>query len=582
VLRSTGHPNTYTLTKAIAEHLLLERRGHVPVSIVRPSIISASLQHPFPGWIDSKAGFAGFVVLLGAGHLRAVVGDGDSKLDLVPVDEVAQRLIAACGDREPARLRHAVAGAPRSATVRECWQGIQRFYGVHRVHRTPKLHYLGPRDVRFRMAEALHHGVPTALAALPGSKARRRSRTLRGHLRHVNRAFPYFTSHSFDFRSSQPLDAAFDPHAYVELVCRGVHRHVLRADHTQSVLAGARQPGHGGDLAWALRQPRGNPWVRMASWAVAKVLRRTLDQVTVDVASFERARRSAPPGTPLVLVATHRSYLDFVLVSYLAFARPELGLPIPHVAATIEFGKVPVLGRVLSSLHAFYLRRGLGKEDPDLTRRVGALIARGRSLEFFIEGTRSRSREFLPPKRGLLRAIQATGRPVAILPIALSYDRVPEERTFALELAGQPKPPMRLGALLRWTRAALRGEVRLGRAHVACGAPVLLGPDDDVPQVAQAIMAHLREATVSTTYHLKAFLRHYPQPGLDEAALREAIEANGGRVLDSPLEVPDDLDPQVAWSLQHQFRHHLRDPPQLVTVKVQDRRGEAVELPAQA
>jgi fatty acyl-CoA reductase len=35
LLAITGHPNTYTFTKCIAEHLVAERRGEIPLSIVR-------------------------------------------------------------------------------------------------------------------------------------------------------------------------------------------------------------------------------------------------------------------------------------------------------------------------------------------------------------------------------------------------------------------------------------------------------------------------------------------------------------------------------------------------------------------
>jgi len=39
-------PNTYIFTKAIAERLLLDDRGHVPAVIFRPSIVTASLKEP--------------------------------------------------------------------------------------------------------------------------------------------------------------------------------------------------------------------------------------------------------------------------------------------------------------------------------------------------------------------------------------------------------------------------------------------------------------------------------------------------------------------------------------------------------
>jgi 1-acyl-sn-glycerol-3-phosphate acyltransferase len=580
LLHDSGHPNTYTLTKSIAEHLLLEHRGPVPLTIVRPSIISASLRHPEPGWIDSTAAFGAFVLMLGLGHLRAVVGHADSRLDIVPVDEVAARLLLAATDEDapPTAIRHATAGSALSPTLLECWDEIEKYFGVNRVHKRPSLTYLGPRRLRFRMADALHHQMPTTMASLRGRDLRRRARSLRARVQALNRAFPYFTSNSFEFHSSQPLGEGFEPRAYVRLVCQGMHRHVLRLDRSQWILAGAKQGWHGGDWSWSFRQPHGNLWVRWAALVVTRVLRRTHDRITVDLPSFEAARKRVPDGSALVVVATHRSYLDFVLVSLLAFARPDLRIPIPHVAATMEFGRIPVLGRVLRSLHAFYLKRGTGREDPELTRRIHRFVGEGRTLEFFIEGTRSRTREFLEPKRGLLRALQATGCPVAILPVALSYDRVPEEATFAKELAGAPKPAMRLSSLLAWLVRVNRRKVALGRAHIACGEPIHLGPDSDVGAVALQVVQGLRGATVTTTFHIDAYLRDHPVPGLDATALQRRIEAAGGRVLESDLAVPEGLDPLVTATFRHHFAHLVDLGP---TVGLVEREGPGPAPPVQ-
>jgi 1-acyl-sn-glycerol-3-phosphate acyltransferase len=557
LLAACGQPNSYTLTKALAEHLVVARAGDVPLAIVRPSIISASWRHPFPGWIDSQAGFAAFVVLLGLGHMRAVVADPDARLDLIPVDEAATRVLDACHAPEVHPLiHHAVAGYERSASVRECWTQIRDFFSVHRVARRPTLAYLGPPGWRFALADALHH----RLAARLGTRGRPRARgDILTRLAHLNNVFPYFTSNSFAFRPTRPLEDAFDPREYVTTVSRGVYRHLLGEDDTQWTLAGRGHHGPRSDLAWALRQPRGTSLLRVAAWATTKVLRRCFDRVTVDVPSFEAARRATPPDRSLVIVLSHRSYFDFVLGSYLFFARPDLGMPIPHIAAAIEFGRIPLLGRLLRSLHAFYLRRGQGREDPELTRRVHALLDEGKSIEFFIEGQRSRSREYLPPKRGLLRCIQSSGKSCTILPVTVSYDRVPEERSFARELAGAPKPTMRLRPLMAWTLRVLRGKIDLGRAHIACGAPIRLDRHSDVRAVSHQVIDHLKLATVSTTFHLRAFLETHAVDGVDDRALRAAIEQRGGRVLASDHCPADPLDPLIAGTLRHHFAHLFED-----------------------
>jgi len=554
ILARTGHPNTYTLTKCLAEHLLVERRGAVPLSIVRPSIIAASRQYPFPGWIDSLAGFGAFATLIGLGHLRAIVGDPQARLDVVPVDEVTSRVVqVALHDRGEPRIRHAVAGLAGASTVGECWRTVTDWFALHPVARRPVRGFLGRSGMRFRFADLWFHRLPMAVGALGGTSARRRVRKLATKLEQLNSVFPYFTTRSFDFRSSLPLAPSRLGPNYIRTICRGLYRHVLKQSEQEWNLAGAQHTGHDGDLRWVLGQPRGNFWVRAGSWLVTKTLRRTTDRVSVDLVSFTRARAAVPEGASIVLVPSHRSYLDFVLCSYLAFARPDLGVPIPHIAATMEFGRIPLLGRLLRAMHAFYLRRGEGREDPELTARVRDLISSEETLEFFVEGARSRSRAFLPPKRGLLRCLQSTGRQVALLPIAISYDRVPEERSFAAELQGAPRPKMRLTALLRWTLNAWRGRIALGRIHLAAGAPVLLDAESDVPQVADAVIQELRGAMAVTAFHLRAYTAAFPIPGHDAASLQRFIEASGGRVLESTLPTSTEMPAVVAATLREHF-----------------------------
>ena len=561
LLTRSGHPNTYTLTKCLAEHLLVGRRGEVPLSIVRPSIISASHTWPFPGWIDSMAGFGGFVVLIGLGHLRVVAARATTRLDLVPVDVVADRMLDECLEERSGNLpviRHAVSGLERSPRLIDCWERISGFFSVHRIDRRPVIRYVGPRGLRFGIADALHHRLAVKLAGMRSPGIRRSGAQLLSRLKYLNTAFPYFTSNSFRFESSCPPAPDFEPGDYVTTVCRGIYRHLMERDESEWTLAGRKHRGYGeSDFQWAFTQPEGNLWIRFTAWLVIKLLRRSVERVTVDIPSFEAARREADPGEPLVLVPNHRSYLDFVLGSLLCFARPDLRIGIPHIAAAIEFGRIPLLGRILTWLHAFYVRRGAGP-DPDLTRRVHQLVDQGRTLEFFVEGQRSRSREFLRPKRGLLRCLQSTGRTFTLLPVAFSYDRVPEENTFARELAGEPKPKMRLGGLLRWAARAWRGKVQLGRIHIACGAPVRLTPEGDTQEIAATIIERLEEATVATTFHLEAFLAQYSLDGLDPLALRREIELRGGRVLDSPLRPEPRLPTGIAGTFLHQFRHHFR------------------------
>ncbi len=567
LLRETGHPNTYTYTKCIAEHLLMERRGDLPLTILRPSIISASWRYPFPGWIDSAAAFAGFVVTIGGGHMRALVANTEAYLDLIPVDEVASRAIdLALVLPPPTRvdqpsIYHATAGIQNSCRIGDTITTIIDFYTRHPVHRTPGLKYIGKPGKRFKLKDLQHQAGPAqaarALFKVTGQrKMSRQVKRLIDGIAKLNKAFPYFTSRTFDFQSSLPIDdPQFNAREYVEISCAGIYRYLLQKDDTETAFAGARHVGDGSDMRWMVTQPKGNWAIRGSAFTVKKALKRCTELVTFDQPSFERAVESLPDGALTVLIPSHRSYMDFVLVSYLAFARPDLGIAIPRIAATSDFAKIPVIGELFRHTQAFYIKRGVGREDPDLTRQIHQLVDNKETLEFFIEGTRSRSRQFLRPKRGLLRAIQSTGATCAILPIALTYDRVPEESVFATELGGAPKPKMQLRDLLKWTGRVGRGKINLGRVHMTCAEPVILDAQADVYAVADTIMARLQERTAATTFHLRAFLHHNAIDGVDLPWLRRALLRRGGQVIDSRLRDENGVTACMEQCMRYQWLH---------------------------
>jgi fatty acyl-CoA reductase len=288
---------------------------------------------------------------------------------------------------------------------------------------------------------------------------------------------------------------------------------------------------------------------------VRKGLRRCVDAVTIDQPSFEAALAAVPRGAAVALVPTHRSYMDFLLAPLLFYARPELGLAPPQIAAAVEFSKLPLLGSIFERAGAFFVERGVGRANPKLNQKLRELVATQASMMFFIEGKRSRDRKFITPKTGILRALQAAGSPVAIVPIAISYDRVPEEAALLEELRSGTKAPMRLAPLLRWAVRLAAGQIALGRVHLAAGTPVVLDVNADVPDVAARVMAELQRKTATTTHHLDAFLRRHPLRGVDRAWLAEQIKARGGEVLTSVLPVEDRLELDAEVCLRKNWMH---------------------------
>lgn len=558
LLAQTRHANTYTFTKCLAEVLLHKRRGNTPLTLLRPSIVSACRRYPFPGWIDSRAAYAGFISLLGAGHLRVVRVDPDAKLDVVPCDDVADRIISCAFDpahAAPFVVRHAVAGLANCGYVAKLAYTHERYFQAHPHEKEARWAYLGDSKAQFRFNEWVHHHVPIGTAKVVVRLARKQKAAkqldrLGDVLGYLNDAFYYFTHHTFDFRTAFPPLQGFNLDSYLESISHGISEHLLKRNPLEAPLR-----MHGADLRWALKQPEGNATVRAFAYVLRKALRAAGAEITFNEQEIKAALRHVQEGDLIVLAPSHRSYMDFLVTGLLCFAHPGLGLKLPRVAAGDDFSQIPLVGLILQGAGAFYIRRGLGRADPELTKQIGDLVQDGQSLEFYAEGTRSRSRRFLVPKRGILRALQQSGKPAVVLPLSISHDRIAEEEGFLRELDGRAKHKGGLVPLAMWTAKLMAGKVKLGRIHIRSGAALRLDTQTDIKMLSHDIVAELQRHAVVTTFHLNTFCYRNTRLGIDPAALRMAIVRRGGVVIDSSLGGEDQVPALLERTYHGQWMH---------------------------
>ncbi|XP_028141886.1 putative fatty acyl-CoA reductase CG5065 [Diabrotica virgifera virgifera] len=79
-------PNSYTFSKALAENLVYEKVGKIPLIICRPAVVIPSFQDPIPGWANNLQGPMGLFVGAGKGVIRCMYMDSKSYANLIPVD----------------------------------------------------------------------------------------------------------------------------------------------------------------------------------------------------------------------------------------------------------------------------------------------------------------------------------------------------------------------------------------------------------------------------------------------------------------------------------------------------------------
>ena len=194
----------------------------------------------------------------------------------------------------------------------------------------------------------------------------------------------------------------------------------------------------------------------------------------VELANFS-SLKSVDEGSEIVYVPCHRSHMDYLLLSYVVYHK---GYAVPHIAAGINLN-MPVIGSFLRRGGAFFLRRSFGGNatySAVFTRYLGAILARGHSIEYFIEGGRSRTGRLLRPKIGMLSMtvrsyVRHPARPVVFVPVYFGYERVVEAGTYVDELSGRPKQKE---SILGMLKALPELRSRFGKVYVSFGQPLPL------------------------------------------------------------------------------------------------------------
>ena len=180
-------------------------------------------------------------------------------------------------------------------------------------------------------------------------------------------------------------------------------------------------------------------------------------------------------GHEVIYVPCHRSHLDYVLLSYLVH---EHGFIPPHIAAGINLN-LPLVGPLMRRCGAFFLRRSFRSQKLYATvfhEYLSMIQTQGVSIEYFVEGTRSRTGRLLPPKAGMLAMsvrsyLNAPVMPIMFQPVYIGYERLAEGDSYNKELSGKAKRSEKfsdLGKIFGLTRH------NYGKAHVSLCEPIFL------------------------------------------------------------------------------------------------------------
>ncbi|KAK2856334.1 hypothetical protein Q5P01_005069 [Channa striata] len=215
-------------------------------------------------------------------------------------------------------------------------------------------------------------------------------------------------------------------------------------------------------------------FIRLMAYTLTKVFKRLFTSIFVNMEGLSTLQQ-ATQESPVILMPNHRSYVDFLVISYILFT---YDIPVPVIAAGIPLAGMKIVGEILRRSGAFFIRRAIGSDRlywAVLSEYVKAIVRRGYApLEFYVEGFRSRTLKSLKPKLGMMHMVlepyfKGEVFDITLVPISISYDRLLEESLLAQELLGVPKPKESTMGLLKASKVL---QEDYGTMHVTFGRPL--------------------------------------------------------------------------------------------------------------
>ena len=283
---------------------------------------------------------------------------------------------------------------------------------------------------------------------------------------------------------------------------------------------------------------------------LARAIMHFLYRPVVERKTLHEFNKTAPRGASVVYIINHRSNADYVLVAHMLFKFISLSY------AVGEWARVWPLNHLFKWFGAYFIRRRYREPlyHAVLSAFVRTITKNGVTQGVFIEGGLTRDGAFQKPKLGMLDYIVSAKRdpgfdgPLVIIPTAINFDRVLEDRNLTEELIGKEdrrtkgeKLSSSFDFLFKGLfRGILRRFKRYGYAIVAFGKPIivddfarahagLLGATYEerkaaMQELAEAVMTEISDALPVTPVALAARVFAEAKGPLTDAEIAGAID----------------------------------------------------------
>ncbi len=276
----------------------------------------------------------------------------------------------------------------------------------------------------------------------------------------------------------------------------------------------------------------------------------------VEVRNLEQVREASETCT-LIYVPSHRSHVDYLLLSYVLYYQ---GLKLPHIAAGDNLN-MPVVGSLLRRAGAFFMRRSFRNDQlysAVFKEYFYQIIDRSYSVVFFPEGGRTRTGRLLPAKVGMINMVienqrRGVRQPIAFVPINFGYEKLIEASSYLDELRGSNKKRESLADVFKSIKLIRQ---TFGQVVVSFGTPLRLDAfleqhRDSTPaqlphQLGNLLLENINACVVVTPVHLISLVTLCtPRLAIDETLLAQQLACYQELLTDNNTPVMPLLPPKA-------------------------------------
>lgn len=517
--------NTYVLTKAIGEYILNEfsKDNDIKICIVRPSIIANSYKFPSEGWNDSATAYSAVNYAYGLNIVRYIQVNANIKSNVVPVDFVSKELIENIYSQNNVKfnISNAIVDYKHSVKMEFAMLECLKYYNF--------LNYKGEYikennkymfNVKNFLLDFLPYKIMQVLCICNKKKSRKINAMI--NLSNISNIFNYYLNNEWIPINHKSRD--FDIEYYHKItIPNGINKFILKTNLNFFPILNCKNHPYF-DISWIVEKGKNNSLLtNISAYCLRKAFKYMFSEIYIDIEKIIEIIEKLDDNVNLVLCPTHRSYCDFLIISYIFFELKDLGIKLPRIAATSDFKKIPIIGQLFESLGCFFVERGAGKSGK-LNKKMQNMIENGENIEFFIEGTRSRSRQFLPFKTGMVRGLQESGKTFHLLPITISYEKIPEQKGQLIEVMTNIKKKMLLSYFFPWAYKIINNCVTFGNVYINFSETFVLKPDQNPYSILPKVMREFQLNTISTNYHYKFPI--YKYQNIQKSGLKNTMHSS--------------------------------------------------------